>query len=68
MPVPLGPSSAGISSRVSESAESWVFRPSVAPSTVPEPMFSDGSASGSNLPVAGETAPWPTIGLFFSYG
>ncbi|CAM5234590.1 hypothetical protein SBADM41S_02846 [Streptomyces badius] len=31
MPLPFGPSSAGISSRVSESAASWVVRPSPAP-------------------------------------
>lgn len=68
MPLPFGPSSAGIWSRVSESEESWVFRPSVAPAMVFEPMLSDGVASGSNFPVTGEIAPSLTIGSCVLYG
>lgn len=68
MPLPFGPRSAGISSRVSERAAIWVFRPSVAPSGVDDPMVSDGVASGSNFPVTGEIAPCSTIGLCCLYG
>ncbi|SCG10301.1 hypothetical protein GA0115255_127376 [Streptomyces sp. Ncost-T6T-2b] len=68
MPLPFGPSSAGISSRVSESAASWVVRPSPAPCGVVEPMLSAGVAAGSNFPVTGEIAPCSTIGLCCLYG
>lgn len=68
MPLPFGPSSAGISSRVSESEESCVFRPSVAPCTVFAPTPVDDVAAGSNAPVTDEIAPWSTIGRCLSYG
>lgn len=69
IPLPLGPSSAGILSRVSESEESWLCMPWSAPWAVAEaPSPPAAGRWGSNFPVALLYEPSSTMGRWVAEG